>query len=75
MAYTADNLAQVRQAILDLASGQRVTRITHNGRTVDYGQADIDKLRSLERHIAADVSAQNRQRRSRTRQVITSKGL
>lgn len=75
MAYTADNLAQVRQAIMDLASGQRVTRITHNGRTVDYDQADIDKLRSLERQIATEVKAQSQQRRTRTRQVITSRGL
>lgn len=75
MAYTADQLAEVRQAITDLAAGKRVTSITRNGRTVDYAAADLSKLRSLEREMAADLHAQSGARRSRTRYAVTSKGL
>ena len=75
MAYTADDLAQVRKAIIDLASGQRVTMVVHNGRTVQYARTDIDKLRSIEREIASDLGRAAGKRRSRTRYVTTSKGL
>lgn len=76
-AYTSADLARVKQAIVDLASGARVTSVTHNGRTVQYAAADIDKLRALERDIAADVALHDpsRRRRSRTRLTRTSKGL
>lgn len=75
MAYTADQLDQLRQAILDLSLGNRVARITHNGRTVEYESADLDKLRVMERQVAADVQAQSAGRRTRTRHAVTSKGL
>jgi len=74
MAYTTDDLAKVRQAILDLASGNRATMVTKDGRTVQYARADIDKLRALERTIAADLQPTTG-RRSRTRYTVTSKGL
>ena len=72
MAYTTDQLAAVRQAIIDLSTGQRVVSITHNGRTVQYAQTDINKLRELERTIAGSLKTG---RRSRTRFAVTSKGL
>lgn len=74
MAYTTDDLAQVKQAILDLATGNRATMVTKDGRTVQYARADIDKLRALERTIAADLQPAA-SRRSRTRYTVTSKGL
>lgn len=73
MAYTADDLAQVRKAILDLASGARVAMVVKDGRTVQYAQADINKLRELERSIAGSLKATAG--RSRTRYAVTSKGL
>ncbi|WP_136247943.1 gpW family head-tail joining protein [Halomonas borealis] len=76
MAYTTAELAQVRQAILDLATGNRATMVTKDGRTVQYARADIDKLRDLERTIAAELQSQDgTRRRSRTRYAVTSKGL
>lgn len=74
MAYTAEQLAEVRKAIVDLGTGQRVVSITQNGRTVQFAQTDINKLRDLERTIAASLIPVN-QRKSRTRYVTTSKGL
>lgn len=74
MAYTPEQLAEVRQAIVDLGLGKRVVSVTHNGRTVQFAQTDIDKLRDLERTIAATLIPANK-RRTRTRSVMTSKGL
>lgn len=72
MAYTSDDLAQVRQAILALAAGTRVARITYQGKTIEYGSADMDKLVQLEAQIAARLSAGKRRR---TRLTTTTKGL
>lgn len=72
MAYTAEDLQRVRQAILALASGERVTSVTRDGRTVQYAVADLDKLRALESEI---VGALGPARRSRTRLTVTTKGL
>lgn len=74
MAYTADDLAQVKQAILDLATGNRATMVTKDGRTVQYARADIGKLRALERTIADGLN-RTHSRRSRTRMTVTGKGL
>ncbi|MDL4861439.1 gpW family head-tail joining protein [Halomonas elongata] len=74
MAYTEDDLAEVRRAILDLTTGKRVARITYNGRTVEYsGSGDLTKLREVERQIVAYLASNKR--RTRTRSVRTSKGL
>ena len=73
MAYTAEQLAQVRQAIVDLGTGARVTRITYNGRTIESGEVDLPKLRDLERTIASGL--QTNTRRTRTRYAVTDKGL
>ncbi|MFK4014890.1 gpW family head-tail joining protein [Cobetia marina] len=75
MAYTAEQLAQVRQAIIDLGTGARVVSVTHNGRTVQYAASRIEDLRSLERSIVEGLASASRRRRSRTRYTTTSKGL
>lgn len=75
MAYTAEQLAEVRQAIVDLAAGKRVVTITRDGRTVQYAQTDINKLRSLAAEIADDLAAQAGNKRTRIRYAVTSKGL
>lgn len=75
MAYTNQQLTEVRQAIVDLGTGARVTRISQNGRTVEFGEVDLPKLRALEREIASALQLQSAKQRTRTRQVITAKGL
>ncbi|MGB5856505.1 MAG: gpW family head-tail joining protein [Oceanisphaera sp.] len=75
MAYTKEDLAQVRQAILDLASGTRVARIIYEGKTIEYSGSDLDKLVKLESQIATRVNATNARKRPRTRYVVTGKGL
>lgn len=73
MAYTAEQLAQVRQAIIELSTGARVVSVTHNGRTVQYAASRLADLRALERAMQDSLAADNRRRR--TRRVVTSKGL
>ncbi|WP_110642578.1 gpW family head-tail joining protein [Salinicola sp. CPA57] len=75
--YTAEELASVKQAIVDFARGERVASVTKNGRTVQYSAADLNELRELEREMATDVAFADpkRRRRSRTRMTTTSKGL
>lgn len=74
MAYTADEHAQVKQAILDLAVGRRATMVTKDGRTVQYARADMGRLQALERSMSESLQPSGG-RRTRTRQVVTSKGL
>lgn len=74
--YTVEDLDQIRQAIIDLASGTRVARVTKDGRTIEYsGSGDLDKLREVRREILASLNTTDNKRRTRTRQAITSKGL
>lgn len=75
--YTAEQLAEIRQAIMNLATGARVASVTKNGRTVQYSSVDLPELREIEREMAADVAFADpqRKRRSRTRMTMTSKGL
>jgi len=75
MAYTPEQLAEVRQAIVDLGLGKRVVSVTQNGRTVQFAQTDIDKLKALAREIAEALPNSTVRRRTRTRIVMTSKGL
>ncbi|HCL24246.1 MAG TPA: phage tail protein [Halomonas sp.] len=75
MANTPEQLAEVRQAIVDLATGKRVVSINQNGRQVQFAQADLPALQSLENQIAERLQALSKRRRSRTRLVMTNKGL
>lgn len=75
MAYTPEQLAEVRQAIIDLSTGKRVVSITQNGRTVQFDRTGLPDLQALESTIANSVAAQAGRRRSRTRLVMTNKGL
>lgn len=74
MAYTQTDLEQVRKALLDLATGQMVGRVTKDGRTVEFRATQIGELKAMERDIMTELNP-SLKTRTRTRQVITSKGL
>lgn len=57
MAYTESDLQSVQQAIMALASGKRVASVRIGNTVIEYGQVDIDKLRTLEEHIRVGIQA------------------
>ncbi len=73
MAYSAADLAAIEAAILELAKGQRVVSVTIDGRTVQYQQADVEKLTALRNQMQSESQAAA----GRPRFVLTStsKGL
>lgn len=74
MAYTSTDLTQINAAILELATGKRVTKITFsNGETVEYGAAGLDGLKQLRADIQSEInSTAGTKKYIRT---ITGKGL
>lgn len=81
MAYTADQLQQVEDAIIALAAGKRRVEVRFADRTVKYSEADLSKLQALrdtmrkeitDAAAAADASATRRPRMFRAR---TTRGL
>jgi hypothetical protein len=57
MAYTQADLDSVTAAIIALARGERVVSVTAGSRTVQYAQADMDKLRALQAEMKAEIGA------------------
>ncbi|MGJ8518489.1 gpW family head-tail joining protein [Carnimonas bestiolae] len=79
MSYTRADLDSVRRAQLELMQGKRVTRVTHNGRSVEYAATDMATLRELESRIQSELFAEEARLRglvkSRTRYYSTGKGF
>lgn len=75
MAYSDAEIAKVRQAIIDLTTGDRATMITKDGRTVQYQRASLPDLRSQLSVMITANQSDKPGRRSRTCHAVTSKGL
>lgn len=72
MSWTADELAQIRAAVLALATGTRVASVSYAGppaRSVSYQAADLPTLRAIL------AEAEQAQRSSNYRLAATRKGL
>jgi len=71
VAYTQDDLAAVRAAIVKLATGQMRVTVSFSSaagsRTVTYKSANLDELRKLEQEIADDLEPKPRSRTILTR--------
>lgn len=73
MAWTSEEVAQVRAAILKLATGAAVASVSYAGppaRTVSYQSTDLDKLRALLAEMERSASSS-----PSYRLATTSKGL
>lgn len=72
--YTIDELFKVQAAIIALAEGKRVVSININGKTIQYGPADIKVLQTLRDAIQTEIDSISTTKR---RFVLTSteKGL
>ena len=56
MAYTSADLTNVEQAIIALASGTKIVRMTIGDKSFEYGQADISDLKKLRAEIHAELA-------------------
>ena len=56
-------LAKYRSAFAALISGERVSEVTSGGRTVKYGQADLERLEKAIAELEARASAPSPSRR------------
>jgi len=55
MSWSESDLDKVKDAIIALATGERVVSVTVDGRTTQYAQTDLDKLKSLRDEIQSDL--------------------
>ncbi len=71
MSFTQDDLNNVNRAIVELATGNRVTKVAFSdGHSTEYAHAKLPQLRALARDIEAAL-AQNHEPMN----FQTSKGL
>ncbi|MBD9675538.1 phage tail protein [Pseudomonas sp. PDM18] len=76
MAYTKDHLAQVEQAIVDLARGERVVEVRFGPNdSTRYATAELPQLLELRDTIKAEVLAAGNGRRIRGYRLNHSRGL
>ena len=73
MAYTAADLANIEEAIVKLAMGARVVRVTIGDKLIEYGQAQLPELQELRDQMKNEMQAAS----GRKQFVLTktSKGL
>lgn len=71
--YTQTDLTNVQNAILALATGERVVSVSIAGQTVEYQSVNLPKLRELRAEIQSEL--QSASGNSRFVLTSTSKGL
>lgn len=74
MSYTQTDLENIQRAILDLATGERVTEIRVDGILTRYAEADLPALKQLRSEIQASLTQTNLLGKQ-YRLIQTSKGL
>lgn len=70
---TLDELKSLKSAKIKIVSGQQVAKVSYNGRTVEYGAANLTELNRLISQGEAELGVTTK--RYRTFRVSTSKGL
>jgi len=67
IAWTQEDLDQLKDAILKKASGKRLTSVDLGGRMESYADAPLDQLRALAEEIGASLTTATRPRVFRAR--------
>ena len=75
MSYTADELAKVQQAIVDLAQGKRIVSVMANGKNIQYGQSQIKDLEELRNAMQLEINQASTNTQRRFVLTQSSKGL
>ena len=73
MSYTENDLESIKTAILALATGERVVKVSLGEKLIEYGAAQLKDLRALRAEIESDLETQSG--KSRVFLTQTSKGL
>ncbi|WP_319557913.1 gpW family head-tail joining protein [Thiomicrorhabdus sp.] len=74
MSYTQTDLESIQQAILELATGQRVTEAQIDGQRIKYAEADLPMLKQLRSEIQTALML-DRRLGKQYRLTQSSKGL
>jgi len=56
MAFTSTDLQNIEKALLELATGARVVRLSIGDRLVEYGQAQLNDLKRLREEVRAETA-------------------
>jgi len=75
IAWTQDELDQVKDAILKKASGKRLTTVDLGGRLESYADAPLDQLMALADEIAGDLAVLTTATRPRVFRARWDRGL
>lgn len=73
--WTVDDQTAVKNAVMELATGRRVVKLTIAGKVHEFGQADLPQLRSLLSEITAEVGVLDGSASASFAYTRTSKGL
>jgi hypothetical protein len=73
-AIHADYIA-IRKAIVDLATGKTVARISISGKSTDFAQADLPQLRTLRDELATELRALMNISQAKAFKLKTSSGF
>jgi hypothetical protein len=55
LAFTSTDLSNIDAAIVALATGTRIVRVTINGKQIQYAEADISRLQELRSIIQKEI--------------------
>ena len=58
MAFTQTDLDNVQTTIMDLAMGQRIVRLHIGDKVVEYGEAQLETLKTLRNEIQVELNHQ-----------------
>jgi hypothetical protein len=70
MAFTSTDLINIDAALVALARGKRIVRVSVGDKSFEYSDINIEKLKSFRNEIAAELSVT-----PRFFMISTSKGL
>jgi|LGVF01.1.fsa_nt_gb tRNA1(Val) A37 N6-methylase TrmN6 len=73
--FTQADLDSVNQAILDLATGERVVSITVAGKTTSFASVELAELKNIREVIAGDVTVATLPNRKQFMLATSRKGL
>jgi hypothetical protein len=57
LSFTSTDLSNIDAALVSLATGTRIVRVTINGKQIQYSETDLSKLQELRSIIQKELGA------------------